>query len=292
MNGFDAQPTPRNIPWKPVAIIAGAVILAVVLVVVAIMFVRSRQERISQEIAVERLSAQVDKALVSCDSEGNPQTCKDAYVKDAAVQRGVVELCGKSGSEAAADDCVWQTAAAFGDPEMCGTMNDKDTAANCRDGIYMASAQDSLNLDTCGKITNEPVRERCVNSVSRDIAAEQGCEGTGVDQAYCDDLELTAMILTLQDPADCALFEDESVAERCHELVGSGDKDGDGLSADDEDAYGTSDRNADSDGDGLNDVDEVNVWHTDPTLIDSDGDGYGDGDEVAAGYDPMGLRAL
>jgi PKD repeat protein len=37
----------------------------------------------------------------------------------------------------------------------------------------------------------------------------------------------------------------------------------------------------DSDGDGLTDRDEIQVYGTDPTLADSDGDGLGDGDEKA-----------
>ena len=42
----------------------------------------------------------------------------------------------------------------------------------------------------------------------------------------------------------------------------------------------------DSDGDGLTDDEEVNVYGTDPTLFDSDGDGLGDGVELGlVGYD-------
>ena len=39
----------------------------------------------------------------------------------------------------------------------------------------------------------------------------------------------------------------------------------------------------DSDGDGLSDDDEVNVYHSNPNLADSDGDGLDDGDEVLVG---------
>ena len=42
----------------------------------------------------------------------------------------------------------------------------------------------------------------------------------------------------------------------------------------------TDPNNADSDGDGLNDGDEVNTYGTDPTNADSDGDGLSDFDEV------------
>ena len=43
---------------------------------------------------------------------------------------------------------------------------------------------------------------------------------------------------------------------------------------------------ADSDGDGLNDLDEAKFYGSYPLLADSDGDGISDGDEVRAGTDP------
>ena len=47
---------------------------------------------------------------------------------------------------------------------------------------------------------------------------------------------------------------------------------------------------ADSDGDGLSDDDEINIYGTNPNLADTDGDGVGDGVEVAnasLGFDPL-----
>jgi hypothetical protein len=59
------------------------------------------------------------------------------------------------------------------------------------------------------------------------------------------------------------------------------DTDGDGLSDGEEvEVYGTDPTRADTDGDGLKDGEEVTHYHTDPKRADTDGDGLSDGDEV------------
>ncbi|MBI5530918.1 MAG: L,D-transpeptidase [Candidatus Doudnabacteria bacterium] len=43
---------------------------------------------------------------------------------------------------------------------------------------------------------------------------------------------------------------------------------------------------ADSDGDGLTDAQETNIYHTNPQNPDTDNDGFLDGDEIKYNYDP------
>ncbi len=45
-------------------------------------------------------------------------------------------------------------------------------------------------------------------------------------------------------------------------------------------------KNKDTDGDGLSDWDELNVYYTSPYLEDSDSDGFSDKDEINSGNDP------
>jgi hypothetical protein len=70
-------------------------------------------------------------------------------------------------------------------------------------------------------------------------------------------------------------------------LTIASDPDNDGLTTDQEIALGTDPLVSDTDGDGLSDGDEVNVYHTNPQAADSDGDGIRDGDEIAGGSDPL-----
>ncbi len=89
------------------------------------------------------------------------------------------------------------------------------------------------------------------------------------------------------------------------------DSDNDGLNAAGESFYGTDPENADTDGDGYNDGEEVRAGYdplgpgkldsdndgfpdpderefgTDPFNPDTDGDGYSDGDEIKNGYNPL-----
>lgn len=67
-----------------------------------------------------------------------------------------------------------------------------------------------------------------------------------------------------------------------------GDRDRDGIQDNEEEALGTSTRDYDSDGDGLSDKTERDVWKTDPTNNDTDGDGFSDGIEILNGYNPNG----
>lgn len=75
------------------------------------------------------------------------------------------------------------------------------------------------------------------------------------------------------------------------------DTDGDGTGDGTEVYYGSDPRTAggsagtaglDSDGDGLFDTDETQVYGTNPYVYDSDGDGVGDGQEVYNGTNPAG----
>ena len=64
------------------------------------------------------------------------------------------------------------------------------------------------------------------------------------------------------------------------------DKDLDGLSDEEEKRLGLNPNSIDTDGDGLFDYQEINLYKTDPKNGDTDGDGMSDGSEVIRGRDP------
>jgi len=76
-------------------------------------------------------------------------------------------------------------------------------------------------------------------------------------------------------------FDNDGMGDIC-----DADDDNDTLSDTTELMLGSDPFNADTDGDGLNDGQEVNLYGTSPINPDSDGDGLQDGEEISYGFDP------
>jgi hypothetical protein len=64
------------------------------------------------------------------------------------------------------------------------------------------------------------------------------------------------------------------------------DTDNDGVFDDVEKIFGTDINNPDTDNDGISDMQELEVYKTDPLIADTDNDGVNDIDEILAGTDP------
>jgi Bacterial TSP3 repeat len=78
------------------------------------------------------------------------------------------------------------------------------------------------------------------------------------------------------------------IAPHSVDSVADTDTDGDGISDEYEiNVYATDPGVWDTDGDGLSDGDELLTTGSDPFVWDTDGDGVADGDEGAAGTDPL-----
>lgn len=82
------------------------------------------------------------------------------------------------------------------------------------------------------------------------------------------------------------VLEEESLEEELEEEAV--DTDGDGLTDEEEEGFGTDPTMIDTDADGLTDYEEIIEYETDPKNPDTDGDGYTDGVEVEGGYNPSG----
>ena len=78
----------------------------------------------------------------------------------------------------------------------------------------------------------------------------------------------------------------DGIDQDCDTVDGGVDSDGDGVDDEDEVDLGTDWNEPDTDGDGRTDGEELEDG-TDPTLADTDNDGLNDGEELAEGTDPL-----
>ena len=96
--------------------------------------------------------------------------------------------------------------------------------------------------------------------------------------------------------APAPVYEPAPVTEPAPEAVAApvvADTDGDGVAdVDEANLYGTDSVVWDTDGDGLSDGEELFATGTDSLAWDTDGDGFSDGEEVASGTDPLGAAGV
>lgn len=117
------------------------------------------------------------------------------------------------------------------------------------------------------------------------LATATGHAATTIDYTYDDLNRLTAQVRA--DGPQISYSYDE-VGNITAIANANPDSDGDGLADVDEVNVHATDTNlTDTDSDGLGDGQEVLTYHTNPLAADTDGDGANDGDEVAAGTDPL-----
>ena len=72
-----------------------------------------------------------------------------------------------------------------------------------------------------------------------------------------------------------------------NDVIPENDLDADGISDEDEILFGIDPNNTDTDGDGLNDGEELRLYLLNPLVVDTDGDEMPDGWEVENGFNPL-----
>lgn len=290
MDEFNPQIESARPPWKIVAIIAGAVVLAVLLVVGAIWFARSREGVNVDAQNLARVEIQLERELQGCAQETDPAACRLRKVLLATQATGAASLCASlSGEEF--DGCVWSVARDRMDAATCASITDEENAATCADSVNVQLALSSMDTAYCDKITDATKREGCTTTLEGPLTAGN-CASRGNGQEACDQLASFEAAVASKNPDQCAALSNEEYRSRCEDLVGTGDRDLDGLNEDEEMMAGSSDTSADTDGDGLTDAEEISVYASDPAATDTDGDGFNDGDEVKNGYNPSGAGRL
>lgn len=278
---------------KRILMLVGAgVILAVVVLLVVIFFVqRARANR----LAAEREQQAMEQALAietsQCNEARNREGCLAAIRPNLAEQSGDIKYCAGLDS-AAYDNCVALAAFAARNGEYCQAINNDAKRQSCQDTVVALTPNEERTFATCAEFNDAKLRQECELDLTLRKIIAGDCDEPQITPDLCQIGQAIKQAQDLQDPDYCQPIADENYRSTCLFLTSPGDRDFDGLNASREEHFKSDDRNPDSDGDGLNDGDEVDIWRTDPADADTDGDSFSDGTEVQSGYNPLGAGRL
>lgn len=267
MNGFDQSTETQRPPWKIVALVAGTAVLAVGLIVGAVLFVRSRQKVEIATQNMDRIEAQLTASLAGCAEQPDPDACRKKKIVLAAQATGAASVCEQlEGVDH--DSCVWTIARDQEDPKSCAVILDETRRTECSDVLYLKAAISAKDPATCEKIVGEKAKANCATTLAGPLT-EANCKERGKDAAYCADLAAMNASISKSDLEACKAIGTSDLRAECEDAIGIPDFDKDGLNAEEEAQYGSSDK-----------------------LADTDGDGYSDKVEIDGGYNPNGEGKL
>lgn len=188
---------------------------------------------------------------------------ENAQDVDACIANVAMRLAQENGDESfckdyegdAFDDCVMLAAINGGDTRVCNDIKNDDKKVSCTNAV-LAVTLEATTPDECKAYTDVALQTRCTDSVIRQAWLDGDCDVDGVTEELCSDGAVIRQAKAERNPALCNQIDGESF-DICIELVGNEDLDLDGVPADDERIYGTSDTNPDTDGDGYDDKTEI-----------------------------------
>ncbi|MBI4435456.1 hypothetical protein HY630_02195 [Candidatus Uhrbacteria bacterium] len=274
---FNDYPQQKSLPWKPIALIAGGVVLGIVVVFVVVRLIQSARQ---EDVVIQNGSAQMREEFTRCEESADPDACRDGLVKDLAQSEGSVEMCDLLETQESQDNCYWSVARTTQEAAACSGISVTAYAQRCADDVALATAVESQDIQRCEGIVDERREEQCVERILGPLTSEN-CQGRHPER--CEDIGLLEQAKESRETAYCLEIVDESMAISCVDAV-----------EDLIEAQGDIQpiEESDTDDDGLQDLDELLTYGSDPLNPDTDGDGYLDGAEVAAGYDPNGSGRL
>jgi hypothetical protein len=254
------NPSQKNIPWKLIALGAGVLVLIIVIVVIVFRVVGSDNEPIT--LIKEDVILQAETLIKSCADADDQEGCEEGANKDAAILTGSAAYCGDLAGDTR-DDCLLGVAREVMDLKACSGIESETIKTLCQDTVSRELASANKDVTFCDQLSTQKKIDGCHDSLGEPVTTEN-CSQSGHDVEYCDFIEVSDQAAAANDRSLCKVLSDEYEAS-CEDLVLVDDADADGLYGVQEAQYGT-----------------------DPYNADTDGDGYSDLDEIEAGYNPTG----
>lgn len=263
---FSDQPTqPKQIPWKLIAIIAGGVVLAALIIGGVFFLIRQNAPQTAPVVSTTSVfgtPSSTETTDVSgeavCDVSEDSEACLVLKTKERAITEKKSERCDVL-TEEDKDDCFWSVARVTEDASVCEKMLNKDWSLSCTNELHAFAAITASDGALCDKIADEQMKISCKSIITTTSA--QVCVESDED---CLFTRVLTAANQAQDAEVCDVLDPKRSAE-CRVRVTVDDPDFDGIDS----------------------TQEIVLYGTDPRNPDTDGDGYLDGQEVNAGYDPL-----
>lgn len=288
------QPKKQGAPVKKLVLVGGLILGAVIVVLVVVFVINSLSQQQVEPAPMTDAEREMLRELDECLEDEDPAACQERVRSNNAREMGDAAMCADlEGDEYR--NCVELIAFDTLNAEVCDAL--ESDVDSCKDTVYIKTARENDDYAACDQISDAEKRVSCQSSLLDEVVEQGRCEEFGIDAATCDAQALFDQAIATRNVAECEAILPADQEGACAEIIptlsdetdaGSQDADGDGLSANMEATYGTSDDNRDSDADGVEDGDEVQLYLTDPANPDTDGDGFDDGTEILSGNDPLG----
>jgi len=261
----------KSLPWKWIIPVGIGMIIFLFLLIFLVRVMENREETVREEIRLERVQAELQKELTTCEKEDNPQGCRNQKIIQTAQEVGAAQVCAQL-EDNLFQQCVREVAMKGKNAQACETLSETLQEQSCKDAVHWFLAMQNTDLAACD-LLSESAQTVCRQTLSVQIARTKGCEGTGVDPSVCAKEEAFVEAVQTGDPEACLNLEGEEDQIDCLDTQ----KDFIFL---------------DTDQDGLSDQEEKELYGTDPFARDSDSDGFSDAQEIQSGYNPLGEGKL
>ncbi|MFP4514965.1 MAG: hypothetical protein ACLFNO_03120 [Parcubacteria group bacterium] len=229
-----------------------------------------------------------EEGRISEDDSERAEIDRKNDIYNQAISSEDYSECNNLEDQDTKNTCITQIAINSSNLDLCQEIDDTEKLKYCKSRVYHKVAIANNNINNCSLIEDSFWHKSCLNKI---IVASDYDENLCDEIVNFDDAKNCENIILFQQATEtnnCDLLEGEIKAECESALNINENNEENNEDADAEETMTDAELKAmDSDQDGLNDYEELNIYNTDPNNADSDGDGYEDGEEVENGYDPL-----
>ena len=194
----------------------------------------------------------------------------DDYQKQLAVVYAKnIDGCSKLVETDEINECLDAIAVQANRKDYCEKIKDDDKLKNeCLNSIDYMNISWGSDPNGCSTLSNKTLEENCYQEYFVKLNSTQDCEivKEAARKTQCLNLVNKRLAIVFNKPEACNAITDNKMKLDCkaNKVVAPLDSDHDGLPDDVEISLGLNPFKADTDGDGVNDYNEINVTHTNP----------------------------